>query len=302
MAGKRKSAGILRYLKEAFTFRWNLLFFGGAVVAAALSPAPDVLLPLVVAGELTFLAALTSIPRFQAAIDARVRAKENPAFNPGARKSKQPVGLSSMLESLGADARRRFLLLRKRCLEMRDIAKGVRGHHGDGETNIGDDMRSPGLERLLWVFLRLLVSQRALQAFLAATDEAKISTGLASLENRKKKAEKDGDERILNSLQDSIVTAVMRLDNYRKAESNAEFVNVELDRIEGKISALTEMGVSNQDPDYISSQVDAIADGMSHTEDAIRELQYITGLNSDVEEMPEIFADALGDACEVEHE
>ena len=32
-----KRAGVLRYLKEAFLFRWNLLLLGGASAAAVLS-------------------------------------------------------------------------------------------------------------------------------------------------------------------------------------------------------------------------------------------------------------------------
>ena len=59
------------YLKEAFLFRWNLLLFLGGTAAAALTPLAPVLLPLVAAGELTYLAGLVSIPRFRAAIDAK---------------------------------------------------------------------------------------------------------------------------------------------------------------------------------------------------------------------------------------
>ena len=50
------------YLKEAFFFRWNLLFFLGAAAGAALTPVASVLLPLVAAGELTYLAGLVSVP------------------------------------------------------------------------------------------------------------------------------------------------------------------------------------------------------------------------------------------------
>ena len=63
---------------------------------------------------------------------------------------------------------------------------------------------------------------------------------------------------------------------------------VELDRIEGKIQALTEMSVSHQDSEYISSQVDSVAESMTHTEDAIRELNNITGLNDQLNEAPAI--------------
>src|SRR5690606_20890088 len=102
----------------------------------------------------------------------------------------------------------------------------------------------------------------------------------------------------LRSVLDSIQTEELRLENYRKAASNAEFVTVELDRIESKISALTEMAVSHQDPDYISSQVDAVAEGMTHTESAIRELNHITGLSDEMEGAPPILETDLTEVIE----
>ena len=68
------SRGLAAYLREAFLFRWNLLFFGGGVAAALLTPIPEVILPLVAAGELTYLAGLVSMPKFRAAIDAKEHA------------------------------------------------------------------------------------------------------------------------------------------------------------------------------------------------------------------------------------
>ena len=87
--------------------------------------------------------------------------------------------------------------------------------------------------------------------------------------------------------------AELRLDNYRRAEKNAEFVSVELDRIEGKIQVLTEMSVSRQDPDFLSRQVDSVAESMRHTEKAISELQHITGLTDELEEPPAILESSL---------
>src|SRR4029079_8391061 len=71
-----KKAGLFRYLKEAFLFRWNLLLLGGAGAAALLPGHADVALPLVAAAEVSFLAGLVALPRFQAAIDARAHAEE----------------------------------------------------------------------------------------------------------------------------------------------------------------------------------------------------------------------------------
>src|SRR5215831_10079559 len=69
-----RSAGMSDYIKEAFLFRWNLLFLLGGTAAAAMTPLAPVLLPLVAAGELTYLTGLISIPRFRAAIDAKLHA------------------------------------------------------------------------------------------------------------------------------------------------------------------------------------------------------------------------------------
>ena len=48
-----KGAGLVDYLREAFLFRWNLLFFLGGLAGAAIAPIPDVTIPLVVAGALS---------------------------------------------------------------------------------------------------------------------------------------------------------------------------------------------------------------------------------------------------------
>jgi hypothetical protein len=276
-------AGLLHYLKEAFLFRWNLLFFLGGAAAAAISPFPDVLLPLACAAELAYLGGLASIPRFRSAIDAKVHADRSSA---GGAAGPPRAALSDLLRGLDPVARQRFDRLRTRCLEMQRLARGVTGQTSDpGRT---DEIRTPALDRLLWAFLRILYSQQALKRFLAATDEPELQKSLVDLKARQAQAKERGDERIGRSLADSVATGELRLENYRKAVSNAEFVGVELDRIEGKIQALAETAVSHQDPDLISSQVDSVAASMAHTEEAIREINQITGLNEQLSEAPAI--------------
>ena len=60
---------------------------------------------------------------------------------------------------------------------MRDIAAGVRGAAVD-QAGSAEEIRTPGLDRLLWLFLRLLVSKAALDRFLQATNEAEIAARL----------------------------------------------------------------------------------------------------------------------------
>jgi len=276
-----KRAGWWRYIKEAFLYRWNLLAFGGAAAAALISPAPDVILPLVVAAELVYLGGLTTLPRFQAAIDAKARAGGGRA-EAGGESTSARQRLLDVLGGLEAQRRARFLRLRGRAVEMQRIANAVRGDTRDA-SGASHELRTPALDRLLWTFLRLLLAQQALERFVRAADGATLEKSVADLEARQKAAQAKGDERILRSLTDSVATAQLRLDNYRKAVSNAEYIGLEIDRIEQKTQALTEMAVSHQDPDVIGAQVDAVAEGISQTEATIRELQNLTGLGSDAE-------------------
>src|SRR4029453_14178244 len=82
--------------------------------------------------------------------------------------------------------------------------------------------------------------------------------------------------------------AGVALDNYERAKKNAQFVSIELDRMESKIQALAEMAVNRQDPDLISSQVDSAAESMRQTEKAVSELQHLTALADELQDPPPI--------------
>jgi hypothetical protein len=285
----KRTAGMAAYLREAFLFRWNVLFFAGGIAAAAMTPIAGGLLPLVAAAELTYLGGLISIRRFRAAVDAKVH--QAGRTGEAAALAASP-SLVTMLKGLPPDAHARFERLHARCLEMRAIAAGVRGAAGD-QAGSAEEIRTPGLDRLLWLFLRLLLSKTALDRFLKATNEAEIAARLEETRRRLADAQGNKDERVIRSLQDSVASAELRIDNYGRAKKNADFVTLELDRIEGKIQALAEIAVNRQDPDFISSQVDSAAESMRQTEKAVTELQHLTGLADQLEEPPAILESDL---------
>jgi len=284
--------GLRDYVKHAFLYPWNLLVFLGGATLAAMSPHPDAFIPIIGALELAYVTGLSSIPRFRTAIDAKIAAKAREGRVTSGATSSSQQSLERILESLPAPALRRFLLLRQRCFEMRSIASGVRGQADPGPDS-AESIRTPALDRLLYLFLRLLVSQNGLDRFLRSTSEKDLEAKLADMRTRFETAKTAGDERVKNSLQDSVADAELRLENYRKAAKDAEFVAIELDRIETKIQALIEMGVSRQDPDYLSHQVTAAAESMQHTEAAVNELQHLTGLADQIEEPPAILESTI---------
>jgi hypothetical protein len=273
----KTTAGIAEYVKRAFLHRWNLLFFVGATAAAAICPWPDAMIPLVMAAEVAYLGALVSRPKFRDAIDAQVH-KEAQAVQGG-------DSLMEVVNSLTPESRKRFDDLRSRCLEMKSIARGVSGQSG----STSEDLSTPALDKLLWIFLRLLVSQQWIDRFLHSTNESEIRARIDEATKRLTSIQDiHMDERIKHSLEDSVAAQELRLSNFKKAGDNAEFVRLELDRIEAKIQALVESSVNRQDPDALSSQIEGVAASVQSTEAAIRELQQITGVVDQMQEPPAI--------------
>jgi hypothetical protein len=273
---------MVEYLKRAFLYRWNLLLFFGGAAAAALTPWPDALLPLLLAAEVAYLGGLVSRPKFRDAIDAQAY-KEAQQSGPRGGTAAGSESLIEIVNSLTLGSRQRFEALRTRCLEMKSIARDVASQ----SASSSEDLSTPALDRLLWIFLRLLVSQEALGRFLRSTNDGEIRARIEDAKTKLNSAAAQ-EERFKHSLEDSVAVHELRLENYKKASENAEFVRVELDRIEAKIQALVESSVNRQDPNVLSSQIEGVTASVQSTEAAIRELQQITGVVDQMQEPPAI--------------
>jgi hypothetical protein len=130
-------------------------------------------LPIVGGLEIAYLTGLLAMPRFRTAIDARVAAKEREAnasarVDPSAQQS-----LQRMIESLPQASVVRFVALRQRCFEMRDIASRI-PWTGSGNHRLERSIRTPALDRLLFLFLKLLMSQAGLDRFLRSASEKEL--------------------------------------------------------------------------------------------------------------------------------
>ncbi len=107
-----------------------------------------------------------------------------------------------------------------------------------------------------------------------------------------------GDEiRMRRTLEDTLASSQARLDNLLKAKSKHELVQLELDRIDAKITSIAELAVNRQEPDFITSEVDGVAATMEQTEKAMSELQFLSGLDEQ-DVVPPSFIDEDLDICE----
>jgi predicted ribosome quality control (RQC) complex YloA/Tae2 family protein len=267
-------AGFFEYIKRAFVNHWNLLAVGAGVIGGALSGHADIALPVVAALEMTYLAGLASNAKFQSYVDAQAHKASK------VETEEQIVGpaLGRMFAAIDPASRARFEALRRRCRELRKLSDDIRP--GTSNLDTVEQMQTEGINKLLWAFLKLLYSRHAVARFLATTNEQQIRQQLHELEH---KLAALGDEledttnqaRIRRTLADTLASVKLRVDNLTKAKQNFEFLELEIDRIDNKITSIAELAVNRQDPDFITSEVDGVAASMEQTEAAINDLQLL---------------------------
>jgi predicted nucleic acid-binding Zn-ribbon protein len=152
--------------------------------------------------------------------------------------------------------------------------------------------------------LRLLFTQFALYRFLKQTSQEQIQADIARFEDRLAKlgpaAANSQNDRVRKALEDNLQTSRDRLSNLNRAQDNYDMVKLEIDRLENKIQSLSEVAVNRQEPDFISGQVDQVANSMLETEKTMHELSFVTGLNS-ADEAPALLQSEIAHPKAKEH-
>ncbi len=278
-----------KYIKAAFTNRWNLLSFLGALGFAVLSPIPDAAAAIVMAGELTYLAMLSGHPKFQKSVDAQEAKASRQTESQAAEQA-----LDRIMKGLPKPALDRFQALRERCMELRELAAQIKTPSSLDASATLDNFQDEGLDRLLWIYLRLLYTQHALKQFLSQSDEKARQRQIDSLEEQLAKLGPAGDnptrERARKTVEDNLNTSRERLANYRKARENHDLLELEIQRLENKIQSLGELAINRQEPEYVSSQIDQVASSMVETEKTMNDLRFATGLDDLHESVPQLVA------------
>jgi hypothetical protein len=270
--------GFLKYIKRAFGQRWNLGLLGVATAFAMLSPFPDALLPIVAGLEGAFLLGMVSRPRFREYVDA-----QDAAVSRAAREGSAADLYTQLQARLSVGDRQRFQRVVDRCEEMRRLAKTV--HAGNVPD---DDLRASALNRLLFFYLRLLVARRSLEQFLAQSNRVELQSQQKGLATRLAEAEKSADQRMVTSLQDTMKDLETRIANVDKGDKDAQFVDLELTRIEGKVNALAEAAITRQDPGELSAQVTAFTDTLRMSQDVASQMISMQDLELATAEAPPI--------------
>ncbi len=278
--------GLTKYLKTAFRNRWNLLCLLGSLAFTLLAPHPDVSIPLVLAAEAAYLGFLGTHPKFQKYVDAQeaksLRQDGSAAATATARR---------ILRELPKPLVQRFEAVRSRCAELRQLARQMRDPDLEDRQPL-EDLQLTSLDRMLWMYLRLLFTQYSLSQFLKKTSAEKIESDIHQFEDKLQAFSQTTNDarqqRLRKVVEDNLVTSQARLANYRKAEENYELMGLEIDRLENTIHSLSELAVNRQEPEFITGQIDQVASSMVQTEKTMSDLQFVTGLKSIDDVVPEI--------------
>lgn len=260
----------------------------GGAAFTAISGQWEVGLPLMAAAEVAWLGFVGTHPTFRRHVDMRehqaIKAKEAEAAKTRARL---------MLSSLPRGAQRRYEQLMEQCNEMRAITKNYQAAQGAESDAFVVESRLEGLDRLLWLYLKLLHTEHSLNRFFETTTidniEREIDQIKGRLEREESRPADQQRDRIVTTLQDSLKTCLDRKKNFEQARDSYELVKAEEKRLENKIRSLAETGISKGDSGLLSGQVDVVAGSIQDTERTLSELEFVTGFSSfDEEAVPEM--------------
>lgn len=257
-------------LKRAFTWHWHLLGLGAGLGVAALSGAPMLILPFLAAAELGYLGFLGLNPRFQNVLKGQ---KKNPPPIPVDPRQRYQQLLSFLSETDAA----RFDDLRQRCGELVNLRRSMDAKQGSSGV---EDFRGESLDRMLWLFLKLLHQRSGLEKFLGATRRENIEAELKSAEQQlataqeRDKAAGLPESRLATSIQERIATICERLQNHKQAQDGLELVTAEIDKTEQQITHLCEVGMTMSDSAGLTAQIDSISASLQSSEKIFAETSF----------------------------
>jgi hypothetical protein len=282
---------LLKYIKKAFLYHWNLLGVATGAAVAFISGYPDVVLPVIAALELIYLVGLSSNSRFQDAVIAAERKKEEAIRS----SSSSSTRLNQILTALNNEDRSRYERLKDLCLELRHIADRIKGTIKT-ELEVISDVQVNSINRLLWMYLKLLYSKNALESYFKAINVNEIKARIKRAEERlDAMGPEDNDSEVeakrRESLLDTLKTSRKRLKNYRISTDNYDFIGLELERLYSKITSLAEMGINQQDPNLITNEISVVSSSIEKAERTMDELDIITGFSFQDEEPPDLLVD-----------
>jgi hypothetical protein len=246
------------YLKAAFTWRLGIGPLGHLPINLVILPVFAVLgminpgfWLLGAAVEVGYLFALAGNPRFQKIVQGMrlMGARGAPV--------KETEKQARLIQALDSQSRSRYQSLSQTCVSISQTAEVSGGPMG------GAELKSGGLDQLLWIFLKLLVSRQRISMILAQTPPAALDAEISA--TRQRLQGQDESSALYRSLKGTLDIQLKRLENIQKASESLKVTEAELERIEKQVALMREEVSVSSDPQFLSVRLDGIVDSLQGT-------------------------------------
>lgn len=279
MAAPRKQLGFWDYVKGAFNASPNVkglggvpvnyLYLLGVGVAALVNPG----FLFIGAGlEIAYLVTVSHDPRFRKWMEAIHNAAES-----GDHMAKK----HAMLGGLSAERQQRYATLERTCSEIFRV----------GQSTTPAAAVAEGVNKLLWVFLKLLVSAEMLEQHLTKNPRRKLENEIEMYQKEFNAVKDDpARERVARSLEGTIEISKKRLENLHQAITHGEFIRAELLRIEQQAALMVQEAILHKDSAAVTDRVDDVMESFSQTTEWMKANAEILGpVQEDLETVPPTF-------------
>jgi hypothetical protein len=228
--------------------------------------------------ELAYLGLLANNDRFQRIVSAQKQIE-------GRRAWQQSV--DGLVQQLSIEGQRRYRNLETRCASILEQQQKV------SVMPSGLEAQGESLGRLLWMYLRLLMTRQAIDRIVRES----AGTGEESnqLEDRVRRleaqlAEGAISDELRRSLTGQIEILKQRLQKRAEARDKLAFLDAELTRLQEQVELIREQAVLSTDPQLLSTRIDQITATLDGTNQWIREQQKIYGATEDLLSEPPPFS------------
>jgi len=273
--------GFWDYVKAAFFARkrvkglgglpLNVLFLIGVGIAGLVHPG----FLLVGAGlEVGFLGWLSHHPRFRDLVRGdRLRARSL-SFN---------QRLDAIVSRLDSESRARWSRVERQCTQIREFSPAA------ASTTIVfpdiDEMKESGLNSLLMIHAKLLLSREIIYATILAGTGRELQKKLVDTEARLAAAT---SEAVKRSLEANVEILRKRIRHYESARENLQVIDAELERIENQVALIREEASMSRDPAALSARIDAVANTIGEASQFLKANEALLGVLGPEEEAPPI--------------
>ncbi len=240
---------MFRYLKAAFLIRPVVPGLGALPLNALLVAAMIILgfghpafWLLGLGLETAFLVALSTNARFQKVVDAMAIDMVE-----GDAESKR----RGLIQELFVPEQRRMADLDAKCKRAADLARG------QGVEDYIIDSNRDALNKLAWLYLKLLLARQSLRSQESAANEPELRRQIAQLQREA------GDTKVGAALRESKSATCQilqkRLENSQRRDQSLQEIESDLTRIEAQVDlALENAGMSGQ-PQAVSSNISLVS-------------------------------------------